>query len=108
MAQLNIEEIFVSFIASDQLTLSNNDGLIKTCLEKIETEQDNNQAYINYDEKDNYQDLFMQVQDRIDALSNHYELNKLQITNAWINLDNGISITGAHNHAQDVLSGVYT
>jgi uncharacterized protein (TIGR02466 family) len=107
VAQLNIEEIFVSFIASDQLTLSDNDGLIKTCLDKVESAQDNNQSYIDYDEKDNYQDLFMQVQGRIDALSNHYELNKLQITNAWINVDNGISITGAHNHAQDVLSGVY-
>jgi|TARA_B110000908_G_C10030330_1_gene347107 uncharacterized protein (TIGR02466 family) len=104
---MNIEEIFISFIASEQLDLADNNSLVKTCLDKIKNDGDYNQSYIKYDEKDNYQDLFPTLQNYIDTLSTHYELNKLQITNAWINLDNGKSITGAHNHSQDVLSGVY-
>jgi uncharacterized protein (TIGR02466 family) len=106
---MNVEEIFVSFIATEQLTLSNNEALVNSCIKKIKDNGDDNQCYIKYEESTNeeYSELFPTIQNIINALSNHYELNKLQITNAWINLDNSKSITGAHNHSESILSGVY-
>lgn len=106
---MNIEEIFVSFIATEQLNLSNNNKLIESCIKKIETDGNDNQCYINHNDstKEEYVELFSTVQNVIDALSNHYQIHKLQIRNAWVNVNSSKSITGAHNHSESVLSGVY-
>jgi uncharacterized protein (TIGR02466 family) len=111
---MDIQPIFYSFLASEQLELSNSDDLKQECIRKVAEDPgaDRNQCYIREQEASlpAFHELFYTIQEKLDELYKHFELSdnyKLQIRNAWINQNETLSTSSAHCHAESVVSGVY-
>jgi uncharacterized protein (TIGR02466 family) len=109
---MHIEKIFVSFVATEQLNLPNNTEIKNCCLDYIEkysVKSKPNQVDITRNDK-NFKSLFEVVEQKINEVATSFGItsnSRLEIDNAWVNLNRVIHTQVAHCHPGYMFSAVY-
>jgi len=108
---MNIQDIFINFLAIDTLDIKNINTIEKFCYEKIDLEPtDPGQSDLSELELSTLlSDIKIQIENRLEIIKTKFEFKnnvKFRIGRAWINLNQNNNITKPHLHSNSLLSGV--